>query len=72
MAPAALRGRAFGYSATLLSVVAYYALMRVGEALSQNGGLPPWLGPQLPNLAFTALGAVLIGLLARRGPEAVR
>ncbi len=65
-------GRAFGYAATLFTVVAYYSLMRLGEALSQNGGLPPWLGPQLPNLAFAALGAALIGLLARRGPEAVR
>ena len=65
-------GRAFGYAATLLAVVAYYALLRVGEALSQNGGLPPWLGPHLGNLAFAAAGAAAIALLARRGPEAVR
>jgi len=65
-------GRAFGYTVTLLSVVAYYALMRVGEGLSQNAGLPPWLGPQLGNLVFAASGAVLTWLLARRGPEAVR
>jgi lipopolysaccharide export system permease protein len=65
-------GRAFGYAATLLSVVAYYALMRFGEGLSQKGSLPPWLGPQLANLGFALLGAVLTALLGRRGAEAVR
>jgi lipopolysaccharide export system permease protein len=65
-------GRAFGYAATLLSVVAYYALMRFGEGLSQKGSLPPWLGPQLGNIAFALLGAGLSALLGRRGAEAVR
>lgn len=65
-------GRAFGYAATILSVVAYYALMRFGEGLSQKGSLPPWLGPQIGNLAFALLGVGLAALLGRRGPEAVR
>jgi lipopolysaccharide export system permease protein len=65
-------GRAFGYAATLLPVVAYYALMRFGEGMSQKGQVPPWLGPHLGNLAFAALGLVLVALLARRGAEAVR
>lgn len=65
-------GRAFGYAATILSVVVYYALMRFGEGLSQKGSLPPWLGPQLGNLFFALAGAAAVALLARRGPEAVR
>jgi lipopolysaccharide export system permease protein len=65
-------GRAFGYTATLLSVVAYYALMRFGEGLSQKGSLPPWLGPELGNLLFAVAGVALVALLGHRGPEAVR
>jgi len=65
-------GRAFGYAVTLLAVVAYYALMRFGEGLSQAGAVPPWLGPHLGNLACAALGLGLVLLLGRRGAEAVR
>lgn len=65
-------GRAFGYAATLLAVVGYYALMRFGEGLSQNGTLPPWLGPHVGNLAFALIGLVLVAVLGRRGAEAVR
>jgi lipopolysaccharide export system permease protein len=65
-------GRAFGYAATILSVVTYYALMRFGEGLSQKGSLPPWLGPELGNLLFGLLGLGLSALLGRRGAEAVR
>jgi lipopolysaccharide export system permease protein len=65
-------GRAFGYAVTLFAVVAYYALMRFGEGLSQAGTVPPWLGPHLGNLACAALGLALVALLGRRGAEAVR
>jgi lipopolysaccharide export system permease protein len=65
-------GRAFGYVVTLLSFVLYYAVMRVGESLGLKGQLPVWLGPQLGNILFASLGAMLTALLARRGPEAVR
>jgi lipopolysaccharide export system permease protein len=65
-------GRAFGYTATMLSVLAYYALMRFGEGLSHSGALPTWLGPQLGNLLFAAAGLLLVALLAHRGAEAVR
>jgi lipopolysaccharide export system permease protein len=65
-------GRAFGYAATLLAVVAYYALMRFGEGLSQQGSLPPWLGPHLGNLAFAVAGVAFTALLGHRGAEAVR
>ena len=65
-------GRAFGYAATLLAVIAYYALLRFGEGLSQRAALPAWLGPHLPNLVGAAAGLALITLMARRGAGAVR
>ncbi len=65
-------GRAFGYAATLLAVVGYYALLRFGEALAQRGAVAPWLGPNLANLAVTAAGIALTIAIERRGPGAVR
>jgi lipopolysaccharide export system permease protein len=65
-------GRAFGYGVTLLMVVGYYALLRLGEGLSQKGSLPPWLGPNLANGVVLALAAALLLVLARRGTGAVR
>ncbi|BDG07155.1 LptF/LptG family permease [Anaeromyxobacter paludicola] len=65
-------GRAFGYVATLLAVVGYYAVLRVGEGLSQRGALPYWLGPELANLACAAAGLAAIALTNRRGAGAVR
>lgn len=65
-------GRAFGYGVTILVIVGYYALLRTGEGLSQGGSLPPWLGPNLANLATLALAGVLLLTLSRRGTGAVR
>ncbi len=65
-------GRAFGYAATLIAVVAYYAVLRFGEGLSRRGALPAWLGPNLPNLLMAAAGIALIVLVDRRGAGAVR
>jgi len=65
-------GRAFGYAATLVTVVAYYAFLRFGEGLSQRGALPPWLGPNLPNLTVALAGAVALWLIDRKGAGAVR
>jgi lipopolysaccharide export system permease protein len=65
-------GRAFGYAATLLSVVGYYAALRFGEGLSHRGAVPTWLGPNLPNLALALAGVALVALLERRGAGAVR
>jgi len=60
-------GRAFGYAATLLAVVAYYALLRFGEGLAQRGAVSVWLGPNLANLAVAGAGVALTAALARRG-----
>ena len=65
-------GRAFGYVATLVAVVAYYAVLRFGEGLSQRGVLAPWLGPNLPNAAMAVAGLLALASMHRRGARAVR
>ncbi len=65
-------GRASGYAVSLLSVVGYYALLRVGEGLGHDGVLPPWLAANVANLAAVALATVLLLFLSRRGTGAVR
>jgi lipopolysaccharide export system permease protein len=71
---AALRrgGRAFGYGVTILAVVGYYALLRVGEGLGHAGSLPPWLAANLANLVVAGIAGVMLAMLARRGTGAVR
>jgi lipopolysaccharide export system permease protein len=65
-------GRAAGYGASLLAVVAYYALLRLGEGMGHDGTLPPWLAANLANLAAVTAAAALLAVLARRGTGAVR
>ena len=65
-------GRAFGYAATLLSVIGYYAVMRLGEGMAQRGVLAPWLGPHLGNVVGAAAGILAVVLMAHRGAGAVR
>jgi lipopolysaccharide export LptBFGC system permease protein LptF len=65
-------GRASGYAVSILSIVGYYALLRLGEGLGHDGILPPWLAANLANLAAAALAAALLAVLARRGTGAVR
>jgi lipopolysaccharide export system permease protein len=65
-------GRAFGYVATLVAVVAYYTVLRLGEGLSQRGALPAWLGPNLPNLAIAVAGLLALRSMELRGPRAGR
>jgi lipopolysaccharide export system permease protein len=64
--------RAFGYAATLGTVVGYYSLLRLCEGLTQRGAMPPWLGPQVPNVVFALVGLAAIWMLHRRGAGAVR
>ena len=65
-------GRAFGIGATFLIVVVHYLLLRGGEVMAQRGVLPAPLALQLPTIALSAVGIVLIALQARRGTGAVR
>lgn len=62
-------GRAFAYGVTLFAVVAYYAALRFGEKLSHRGALPPWLGPNLANLAVAVAAVWMLARLGRRGIE---
>jgi lipopolysaccharide export system permease protein len=65
-------GRAAGYVLTLFAVVAYYAVLRFGEGLAQQGAVAAWLGPNIANLCVAALGLFLTWRMARNGPGAVR
>jgi lipopolysaccharide export system permease protein len=65
-------GRAFAMAATVGAVILQYLLQRTGEVLAQGGALPAWAALQLPTVALSLLGVVLIVLQARRGPGAVR
>jgi len=65
-------GRAFGYVATLVAVVAYYAVLRFGEGLSYRGVLPSWAGPNLPNLVVAVVGVASLAYIEHRGAGAVR
>ena len=71
---AALRrgGRAAGIGATVAGVLAQYLLLRGGEVLAENHALAPALAMQLPNVVLIAVGLALCGLLAHKGPGAVR
>jgi lipopolysaccharide export system permease protein len=65
-------GRAFGVGATFLLIVVHYLFLRGGQVMVQAGRLPAWLGLELPNLVLGGVGLVLLAILARRGPGAVR
>ncbi len=65
-------GRAAGYAVSLLAVVGYYALLRLGEGLGHDGVLPPWLAANVANLAAALLALTLLVVLHRRGTGAVR
>jgi len=65
-------GRAFGYGVTLFAVVAYYSALRFGEKLSHRGTLPPWLGPNLANLAVVLAALAMLVQLGRRGIQGNR
>jgi lipopolysaccharide export system permease protein len=65
-------GRAAGYGVSLLAIVAYYALLRMGEGMGHDGLLPPWLAANLANLVVAAVALGLLAVLARKGTGAVR
>jgi len=62
------RGRGIGLFLTLGAAFGYYALAAAMESLAQE----PWVGPALaswiPNIAFAALGLVLVAIERRRIP----
>jgi len=51
-------GHALGFGLALLVGFVYYVLLEFGKTFGYKGTVPPMLAAWLPNLVFTALGAV--------------
>jgi lipopolysaccharide export system permease protein len=56
---------AIGFGISVTVGFAYFALIRVGQALGYNGDLPPMLAAWLGNLVFGTLGGFLFWKVAR-------
>jgi lipopolysaccharide export system permease protein len=56
---------ALGFGLSVSIGFAYFALIRVGQALGYNGDLPPLLAAWLGNLVFGALGLFLFWKVTR-------
>ena len=61
-------GRSRGVSVCLVVLLAYYALLTVGQALGKKGALPPELAMWLPNLVLGALAAYAFVRKNREAP----
>jgi lipopolysaccharide export system permease protein len=56
---------ALGFGLSISIGFAYYALIRVGQALGYNGTLPPVLAAWMGNIVFGALGGLLFWKVTR-------
>jgi lipopolysaccharide export system permease protein len=69
-APVATRLRAtsaaLGFGLSITISFAYYAFMQSGKALGHNGALPPYLAAWLGDIAFGAVGSVMMFRAQRR------
>lgn len=62
-------GRSRGLFSCLAWLLAYYALLSVGAALGENGKVPPWLAPWLPNLVVGLAAAYLFARTLTETPS---
>ena len=62
-------GRSRGLLSCLAWLLAYYALLSVGAALGENGKVPPWLAPWLPNLVVGLAAAYLFARTLTETPS---
>lgn len=53
-------GAAFGVGMSLLTVIAFIAMLRFAQALGEAGALSPWMAAWTPNLVFGTAGAFLL------------
>jgi lipopolysaccharide export system permease protein len=58
-------GRSVALVGTLVVVVTYYLVLSSLEGVAQRGRLPAWLAVWTPNLAFGAIGVVLLVAVVR-------
>ena len=54
-------GAAFGVGMSLMTVIAFIAMLRLTQALGEAGALSPWMAAWTPNLFFGSTGLVLLG-----------
>jgi lipopolysaccharide export system permease protein len=57
---------AVGFGVCVLTAFFYYGLMRAGQALGENGTLPPWIAAWSANFLFGSLALVLLLRAQRR------
>jgi lipopolysaccharide export system permease protein len=57
---------AVGFGVCVLTAFFYYGLMRAGQALGENGTLPPWIAAWSANVLFGSLAIVLLLRAQRR------
>jgi lipopolysaccharide export system permease protein len=53
-------GAAFGVGMSLMTVIAFIAMLRLAQALGEAGALSPWMAAWSPNLFFGGTGLVLL------------
>ncbi len=53
-------GAAFGVGMSLMTVIAFIAILRLAQALGEAGALSPWMAAWSPNLLFGSVGLVLL------------
>ena len=53
-------GAAFGVGMSLMTVIAFIALLRLAQAFGEAGALSPWMAAWSPNLLFGGTGLALL------------
>jgi len=53
-------GAAFGIGMSLITVIAFIAMLRLAQALGEAGALSPWMAAWTPNLFFGGTGLALL------------
>ena len=53
-------GAAFGVGMSLVTVIAFLGMLKLGQALGEAGALTPWLAAWTPNIVFGAAALVLL------------
>ena len=63
-------GKSYGFTISLIVILAYYLLMLMAETLAKNSMLIPLVAMWLPNAVLGTLGLVLMRAAARETPPA--
>jgi lipopolysaccharide export system permease protein len=53
-------GAAFGVGISLVTVIAFIAMLKLAQALGEAGALSPWAAAWTPNLVFGSAALVLL------------